>query len=837
MADEPTDTGESLESNGSIEKTYVEDEIKESYIDYAMSVIVGRALPDVRDGLKPVQRRILYAMHDLGLTHRSAHKKSARIVGEVLGKYHPHGDSAVYNTLVRMAQDFSLRYPLVDPQGNFGSVDGDNPAAMRYTEAKLDKISSEMLQNLDEDTVDFRPNFDDSLEEPKVLTSLLPNLLINGASGIAVGMATNIPPHQLGEVIDAIRHQIDNPDCSVDDLMEHIKGPDFPTGGLICSREGLEEMYKTGKGKIIVRGKVNVEEDHRGEPQLIIHEIPYRVNKAKMIEKIADRVNDEVIEGIRDIRDESDRNGMRVVVELKKGASPEVVENQLYQYTRLENTFGATMLALVDNEPEVLTLKEMIKHYISHRIEVIRRRTEYRLQKAKDRAHLLEGYRIAIANIDEVVEIIRESESPDKAKSTLMENYEVSDRQADAILRMQLQKLTSMEVDKIESEYNDLLEDIDYYETVLASEQKVREILSEELLELKEEYNDERRTGFSDKPLDISKEDLIEDEPTLLTLSREGYIKRSDPTKFRVQHRGGKGIYGADPKEGDSINDVFSAFTHDYLLVFTSRGICYWLKVYDVPEGGRRTQGIPIINLIDVQQDEMVRAVIPVRELNEGYLVMATKNGRIKKTDLEAFSRPRNGGIIGIKMPEDDELVDVRKTSGDQDIVMASRHGQAIRFDEADVRPTGRDTQGVKGIELESEDELGGLAVVQGEKDLLTVTEKGYGKRTAFEDYRPQTRGGKGLKNIKNVQDNGPVVAVETVDDEEELVLITNRGILLRTPCEEINQYGRNTQGVKIMNVMEEQRITGITLGTNDPVEPDDDESEDTTEPAESQTD
>lgn len=837
MADETNEDIETPDTNGTIEKTYVEDEIKESYINYAMSVIVGRALPDVRDGLKPVQRRILYAMHDLGLTHRSAHKKSARIVGEVLGKYHPHGDSAVYNTLVRMAQDFSLRYPLVDPQGNFGSIDGDNPAAMRYTEAKLDKISSEMLQNLDEDTVDFRPNFDDSLEEPKVLTSLLPNLLINGASGIAVGMATNIPPHQLGEVVDAIRHQIDNPDCTIDDLMEHIKGPDFPTGGLICSQDGLEEMYKTGRGKIIVRGKVHVEEDHRGRPQVIITEIPYRVNKAKMIEKIADRVNDEVIEGIRDIRDESDRNGMRVVVELKKGASPEVVENQLYQYTRLENTFGATMLALVDNEPEVLTLKQLIKYYIQHRIEVIRRRTEYRLQQAKDRAHLLEGYRIAIANIDEVVDIIRESESPDRAKTILQEEYEVSDRQADAILRMQLQKLTSMEVDKIEKEYNELLDDIEYYESVLESEEKVRGILSDELLELKEEYNDERRTGFSDVPLDISKEDLIEDEPTLLTLSDDGYIKRSDPTNFRVQHRGGKGIYGADPKEGDSISDVFSAYTHDYLLVFSSKGICYWLKVYDVPEGGRRTQGIPIINLLDVEPDEKVRAVIPVRELTDGYLVMATKNGRVKKTDLEAFSRPRNGGIIGIKMPEDDELVAVDKTGGDQDIVLASRLGQAIRFDESEVRPTGRDTQGVKGIDLGEGDALSGLAVVQSGKDLLTVTEKGYGKRTEFENYRPQTRGGKGLKNIKNVEDNGGVVAVSTVDDEDELVLITNRGILLRTPCKEINRYGRNTQGVKIMNVMEEQLITGITLGTSAPEEPQDDESDDTVEPAETQSD
>jgi DNA gyrase subunit A len=526
---------------------------------------------------------------------------------------------------------------------------------------------------------------------------------------------------------------------------------------------------------------------------------------------------------------------MRVVVELKKGASPEVVENQLYQYTRLENTFGATMLALVDNEPEVLTLKEIIENYIQHRITVIRRRTEYRLQKARDRAHLLEGYKIAIANIDEVVEVIRESEQPATAKETLRERYEVSERQADAILRMQLQKLTSMQVEKIENEYDELLEDIDYYETVLEDEEKVREIIVEELKELKETYDDERQTTFSDQPLDISKEDLIEDEPTIMTLSREGYIKRSDPTEFRVQHRGGKGIYGADPREGDSIVDVFSAHTHDYLLVFTSEGICYWLKVYDVPEGGRRTQGIPIINLIDVEPDESVRAVIPVQELTEGYLAMATRNGRIKKTDMEAFSRPRSGGIIGISMAEGDELVDVRKTSGEDDVILASEDGYAIRFPEEDVRPTGRDTQGVKGIELEDGDALCGLAVVEESADLLTITGQGNGKRTAFEEYRAQTRGGKGLKNIKNTEENGPVVAIETVEEDDELVLITNRGILLRTTCGEVNRYGRNTQGVQVMDVMEEQEITGITLPASarsgdepdeEPVESEDSSSE-----------
>lgn len=813
MDSDISDGSAQLPQEDGVEVTYVEDEIRESYIDYAMSVIVGRALPDVRDGMKPVQRRILYAMHDLGLTHNSAHKKSARIVGEVLGKYHPHGDSAVYNTLVRMAQDFSLRYPLVDPQGNFGSIDGDNPAAMRYTEAKLDKISKEILRNIDENTVDFRPNFDDSLEEPTVFPGLLPNLLLNGASGIAVGMATNIPPHQLGEVVDAIVHQIKNPDCSIDELMNYIKGPDFPTGGLICSEKGIEEMYKTGRGRIIVRGVVrHVESEGQSTDRLIIDEIPYRVGKADLIEKVADKVNDGVIEGIRDIRDESDRDGMRIVIELSSGASPQIVENQLYKHTRLENTFGAIMLALVDNEPQVLTLKELIHYYIEHQIDVIRRRTEYRLKKARDRAHLLDGYRIALANIDEVVQIIKESENPSTAQDTLIDEYEVSDRQAEAILRMQLQKLTSMEVEKIETEYKELIEDIEYYETILESDQKVREILIDELTDLKDEFNDDRRTGFSDRPLDISKEDLIKDEPTILTLSEEGYIKRSEPSHFRLQHRGGRGIYGADPKEGDSIQGVFSAYTHDYILVFTNNGLCYWLKVYDVPEGGRRTQGIPIINLIDIDSDEEVRAVIPVRELNDGYLVMATESGLVKKTDMEAFSRPRSGGIIGIHLRDDDELISVCRTDGNQDIVLQSANGMAIRFDETDVRPTGRDTQGVNGISLEGDDRVVALNPVHEDEALLTVTENGFGKRTIFNEYRTQTRGGKGLIDIKTTDRNGSVVSGLTVGDEDEVIIISDRGILLRIPSDEISQIGRNTHGVKVMDVMNQQHVTDIAM-------------------------
>ncbi len=795
-----------------IETAYVEDEIKESYIDYAMSVIVGRALPDARDGLKPVHRRILYAMDELGLYYNRPHKKSARIVGEVLGKFHPHGDMAVYDALVRMAQDFSLRYPFVDGQGNFGSIDGDSPAAMRYTEARLAKLSREMLKDIDEETVDFRPNFDDSMEEPEVLPARLPNLLINGSSGIAVGMSTNVPPHQLGEVIDAVVYRIDNPDCSIDDLMEFIPGPDFPTGGLICSREGIEKMYKTGRGKIIIRGRVEIEENEgQTADRIIINEIPYMVNKAKMIEKIAKHVKNENIDGIKDIRDESDRRGLRVVVELTRGASPRVVENQLYKYTRLERTFGAHMLALVDNEPELMSLSEIIDVYIEHRFKVIRKRTQYRLRKAQDRAHLLEGYRIAIANIDEVVAIIKKSDNPEAARETLLERFEITPRQAKAILQMRLQRLTSMEAEKIEEEYNQLQEDIAYYESVLESDGKVREIIKEELLEIKDEYDDERLTGFSERPLDVSREDLIEDEPAIITLSKSGYIKRTDPGEFRVQHRGGRGIYGAEPREEDYISRVFSAYTHDYLLVFTSRGQCYWLKGYDIPEGGRRSRGTPIINLIDVEQDELVRAMIPLRELNSGYLVMATKKGRIKKSDLEAFSRPRAGGIIAADLPEEDELVRVCKTSGDDDLLLATTGGYAIRFDEEEVRPMGRDTRGVKGIELREDDEVCGLAVVEEGKNLLTVCEQGYGKRTSFSDYRPQTRGGKGLVNIKKLDRNGPVVGIISVEETDEVILISDRGIVVRIPASEINCYRRSAAGVQVMGVRENQRITDLT--------------------------
>ena len=833
MSDEPDDTVDppqpaEFDAEDGVEATYVEDEIRESYIDYAMSVIVGRALPDARDGLKPVHRRILYAMNDLGLTHRRGHKKSARIVGEVLGKYHPHGDSAVYNTLVRMAQDFSLRYPLVDGQGNFGSIDGDNAAAMRYTEARLEKIAAEMLRDIDLETVDFRANFDDSLEEPVVLPTRLPNLLINGSSGIAVGMATNIPPHNLGEIIDATIHRVHHPRCEVNDLMDYVKGPDFPTGAIICSQDGIRKMYETGRGKMTVRGKVEIEENRQTVDRLIIREVPYMVNKAKMIEKIAGHVKEEKIEGIRDIRDESNREGMRVVVEIGKDHSPEIVENQLYKYTRLETTFGATMLALVDNEPEVLNLNEILDVFIDHRFTVIRRRSRYLLDKARDRAHILEGYKIAIANIDQVVEIIKGSESPDHAQETLVDTFELTDTQAKAILQMRLQRLTSMEVEKIDQEYQELQEEIAYHETVLANDSKVREIIVEELEEIREEYNDERRTSFSDRPLDVSMEDLIEDEPALLTLTDEGYIKRTDPTNFRLQHRGGRGIYAADLREGDAVSGVFSAYTHDYLLVFTSKGQCYWLKVYDIPEGGRRTRGKPLINMIEIDTDESVRAMIPIRELTDGFLAMATRNGRIKKTDLEAFSRPRKGGIIAIDVPEDDELVKVRKTSGNDDLVLATRRGYAIRFDEEDVRPMGRDTRGVKGIELRADDRVCGLVEVEPGTDLLTVGSRGYGKRTDFEQYRSQTRGGKGLINIKNVDRNGEVVSVASVRADDELLMITGNGVLVRIPADEISLYGRATQGVKVMSVDDGQRIVDLSVGVR---------PEETTEPTDAALD
>ncbi len=801
---------------GRIETAYVEEEIKDSYIDYAMSVIVGRALPDVRDGLKPVHRRILYAMNELSLYYNRPHKKSARIVGEVLGKFHPHGDTAVYDTLVRMAQDFSLRYPLVDGQGNFGSIDGDNPAAMRYTEARLAKISNEMLADIEEETVEFRPNFDESMHEPEVLPARLPNLLVNGSSGIAVGMATNIPPHNLTEVLDAVDYQLHNPDCSIEELMDFIPGPDFPTGGLICSKKGLREMYETGRGKIIMRGIVEVVERDGKSDRIIISEIPYGVNKAKMIEKIADRVKAEKIEGISDVRDESDRHGIRVVVELKRGANPEVVRNQLFKYTRLEHTFGAQMLALVDGEPVVLSLKQIIGHFIEHRFTVIRRRTRYRLEKARRRAHILEGYLIAIANIDEVVKIIKQSAGPEEAGKELQSTFEVTEEQATAILRMQLQRLTSLEAEKVESEHEQLLADIEDYEDILGDDNRVKEIISEELSELEEDYGDERRTQFSDQPLDVTKEDLIDDKPAIFTLSDQGYIKRTDPNKFRLQRRGGRGIYGADPKEGDYISRVFSAYTHDYLLVFTSRGICYWLKGYDVPEGGRRTRGTPIINLIDIRPDEEVMAMIPLAELNEGYLVMATASGRVKKTDLKAYSRPRRGGIIGIDLTDDDALVSVCRTSGTDDLLLASAGGYAIRFSEKDVRPTGRGTQGVKGINLQAGDRVVGVAPVQADKELLTVCENGYGKRTAFDEYRPQTRGGKGLVNLKNKERTGDVVTVRSVASDDELICISDRGIILRMEAEEVSQIGRPTQGVKVMRVMENQRITDVSVAVRE---------------------
>ncbi len=801
------------QSEERVEIAFVEEEIKNSYIDYAMSVIVGRALPDVKDGLKPVHRRILYGMQELSLYYNRPYKKSARIVGEVLGKFHPHGDSAVYDTQVRMAQDFSLRYPLVDGQGNFGSIDGDSAAAMRYTEARLSKIAGELLADIDEETVDFRPNFDDSMQEPVVLPARFPNLLVNGTSGIAVGMATNIPPHNLCEVVAAVKHQLEFPDCTIDQLMEFLPGPDFPTGGIICSSRGIEEMYKEGRGKVVIRGKIEVEEG-RGSAagRLIIREVPYGVNKAKMIERIADRVKDEKIEGIRDIRDESNQEGIRVVIELARAANPEIVKNQLFKYTRLEHTFGAQMLALVDNEPEILNLKQFISHFLGHRRDVIRRRTEYRLRKARRRAHILEGYIIAIANIDEVVKIIKSSGSPDVAGQKLIENFEITEKQAEAILRMQLQRLTSLEADKVEKEHRGLLEDIEGYEKILASRELVNRIIGEELDEIVDSYGDARRSTFSDEPLDVSKEDLIEDKPAVFTLSGEGYIKRTDPASFRLQHRGGRGVYGADPKEGDYIAGIFSAYTHDYLLVFSSRGICYWLKGYDVPEGGRRTRGTPIINLIDIQPGEEVRAMIPLRELTEGYLVMATRSGRVKKTDLEAYSRPRRGGIIGIDLPEADELVSVCRSTGEDDLILATAGGYAIRFSEKDVRSTGRGTQGVRGIDLQSGDRVVGVTRVEEGKDLLTVCADGFGKRTEFVEYRQQTRAGKGLINLKNRQKTGDVVTIDSVAPEEELVCISDRGIILRIAAADVSKIGRTTQGVKMMRVMESQKITDVTV-------------------------
>jgi len=798
--------------NEKVIPVYIEDEMKDSYISYAMSVIVGRALPDVRDGLKPVHRRILHAMNELNLQHNRPYKKSARIVGDCLGKYHPHGDMAVYDALVRMAQDFSLRYTLIDGQGNYGSVDGDPPASMRYTEARMAHIADWMLEDIEKDTVKFVPNFDESLTEPTVLPAILPNLLINGSSGIAVGMATNIPPHNLSEVIDGVALLIDNPETEIKDLMKKIKGPDFPTGGIICGGEGIQQAYTTGRGRLRVHAKAYVEEGKSKREAIIVTELPYQVNKANLIEIIANLVRDKKIEGISDVRDESDKDGMRIVIEPRRGENAQVILNQLYKHTQMQDTFGVIMLALVEGRPKILNLKEMLSLYIGHRKNIVTRRTRFLLSRAQDRAHILEGLKIALKHLNAVIKTIRESKNPEMAKNNLMKKFDFSEKQAKAILEMQLQRLTALERDKIDKEYLELIKNIEYYESVLKSEKKVLEIIKEEILELKKKFGDERRTEIIKEEIkELNIEDLIAEEDMVITISHSGYIKRLPVSSYRKQKRGGKGVTGADRKEEDFIEYLFIASTHEHILFFTDKGKVYWLKVHEIPQASRIAKGKAIVNLLAFSQGEALSAFAPVKEFAEGhYLVMVTKQGLIKKTPLTAFSNPRKGGIIAITLDEDDTLIGARLTDGKQEIVLATRLGKAIRFNEKQVRDMGRAAKGVRAIKLDKKDYVIGMVLVERDTALLTATEGGFGKRTEIKDYRVQSRGGKGIINIKVTSKNGEAVGLADVKDGDEIMLITSDGMLVRMPVKEIRKVGRSTQGVHIIKLGSKDKVTSM---------------------------
>lgn len=790
----------------------LEEEMKSSYIDYAMSVIVARALPDVRDGLKPVHRRVLFGMHELGLAYNRPYKKSARIVGEVLGKYHPHGDTAVYDTMVRMVQDFSLRYPLVDGQGNFGSVDGDSPAAMRYTEARLARISEEMLRDLDKNTVDFGPNFDDSLQEPLVLPSYLPNLLVNGSSGIAVGMATNIPPHNLNEVIDGLVALIDNPKLTSADLMKYVKAPDFPTGGIIYGYEGVKEAYTTGRGRIILRAKANVETLKNDRENIVITEIPYQVNKSNLIEKIAELVREGKINDISNIRDESDRDGMRIVIELKRDAQPTVVLNQLYKHTQMQVTFGVIMLALVHGVPKVLTLQEMMQHFLDHRMDVLIRRTKFELDAAEKRAHILEGYIIALDNIDEVIETIKKSRDVETAKNNLMKRFKLSEIQAKAILDMRLQRLTGLERKKIEDEYKETIKLIEKLRGILESEKKRKQIIKEELIALKERYGDERRTEIIKDYKEFSLEDIIAEEDVVVTISHNGFIKRFPVSGYRKQARGGKGVTGVGTKEDDFIEHMFVASTHQYILFFTDKGRCYWLKVHEIPEGGRTARGRSIINLLEKDKEENITAFVAVKEFRDDqFLIMVTEQGTVKKTVLSAYGNVRKGGINAINLVPGDKLIEVKMTDGNNDIVIGTRNGFAIRFHEKDVRDMGRTATGVRGIKLAKGDKVVGLLVIKHpQTSVLVVTEKGYGKRSDINDYRITKRGGKGVITVKTTDKVGKMIAMMEVVDKDELVIISTQGMVIRQSVKDIRVMGRNTQGVRVIRLNEGDTIADI---------------------------
>lgn len=793
--------------NEKIIPVYIEEEVKDSYLNYAMSVIVGRALPDVRDGLKPVHRRILYAMRELNLEHDKPYKKCARIVGETLGKYHPHGDVAVYDSLVRMAQDFSLRYPLVEGQGNFGSVDGDSAAAMRYTEARLAAIADDMLTDIDKDTVNFGPNFDASLKEPLLLPAALPNLLVNGSSGIAVGMATNIPPHNLNEVADAIIYLLDHPEAEIKDLLRYVKGPDFPTGGIICGKAGIKEAYSTGRGKITVRACATIEHQKNGKDLIVVTEIPYQVQKTSVIENIADSVEEKKVEGISDIRDESDKDGMRIVFELKRDTEAQIVLNQLFKHSQLEGTFGIIMLALVDNRPRVLNLRQVLDCYIDHRKIIIRRRTQFELDKAQKRAHILEGLKIALKFIDRIIKVIKTSKTVIVAKENLMKEFGLSDVQAQAILEMQLQRLTALERDKIDAEYAELLKKIELCKAILASEKKIEGIIKDELSELKKKYGDERRTEIVGDVEELNIEDLIAEEDVVVTISHGGYIKRLPVSAYRKQKHGGKGSTGAEVRDEDFIEHLFIASTKDYLLIFTDKGKVYWLKVYEIPQASRVAKGRAIINLLQLATDEKISATIPVKDFSgENFLVMATKQGLIKKTRLDEYSNVRKGGIIGITLENNDELIGVDLTDGKQELLLATRVGKAIRFPESQVRDTGRAAKGVKGITLAKNDQVIAMEVPTKDSTILTVTELGFVKRTPVEHYRIQSRGGKGIINIKVTKKNGVAVNLKTVSDKDELMVITQNGMFLRCPIKDIRATGRSSQGVRLIKINEKDK-------------------------------
>jgi DNA gyrase subunit A len=805
-----------MDNNQRIIPTYIEDELKTSYLDYAMSVIIARALPDVRDGLKPVHRRVLYGMHQLGLHFNRSYKKSARIVGEVMGKYHPHGDSAIYDTLVRMAQEWSMRYTLVDGQGNFGSVDGDSPAAMRYTEAKLDRISEELLRDLDKNTCDFRPNFDESESEPVVLPSGIPNLLVNGSTGIAVGMATNIPPHNLREIVNALVALIDNPDITLDELIKYVKGPDFPTGATIVGHEGILSTYRTGRGKLIVRGVANIEKRPNNREAIIITEIPYMVNKATLLEKIAELVKEKKIEGVSDVRDESDRDGMRIVIELKKDAFADIILNLLYKNTQLQNTFGVIMLALVDNKPQVLNLRDCLVHYLNHRHEVVVRRTQFDLDAAEKRAHILEGLKIALDNIDEIIELIKKSKDGETARTNLMSRFGLSEIQSSAILEMRLQRLTGLEREKIENEYLEIIKYIEELRFILENQPKRMQIIKDEAMAIAEKFGDDRRTQIVNESGELSIEDMIADEDMVITISHTGYIKRLPTTTYRKQGRGGRGIAGMETKEEDFVEHLFIASAHSYILFFTNNGRAYWLKVHEIPQAGRTAKGKAIINLINLKSEEKIRAFVPVKSFDDDYaqksfIMFTTKKGTINKQPLPAFSNPRRDGINAVKVDDGDEIVSVALTDGTANVVLATANGIALYFNESNIRELGRNTRGVRGIRLGREDEVIAMAIINRDVTLLTVTENGYGKRTPIAEYRLTGRGGKGIINIRTTERNGKVVTVTAVEETDELMLISRQGTIIRIGANSIARIGRATQGVRLINLAKGDLVVDVS--------------------------